>query len=547
MKRMNGIEFRQGVEKAAHKIAADLSMSVTIEWTNGITTAAINSQGMMYLSSVKDDAVVTQALLEQYIGFVIHELLHRKYTEFGARSYDQYVAQLHNAVEDAFIERKGIKANLTGNIEPLLTTLIDSMVKKACAEVSDWSNPAQYPFVLAVYLREHVKTKCPLAKGLEPIFTEAAKRLNKCKNSHDTLTLAQWIYSQMLTLPKPKPPEVGNSKDKKQGDSKQGSEQGDTEGEKGSTSGDQGEGKGKGAGQGKNAPDQATSPEKSTAVEVEPTLGDSEHSDNSNGGTYSSEKIRMASEQIGKGLRFAINLDTPARLRFEVKKLFENSGTDEFQTNRRAGSLNVKALANINTSDRMFKRRLEVEGIDSAVVIMLDLSGSMFDNKKAKDDYGKSIRDAEGNYVYAKRIEQALNATAALMDTLNRAHVKVALVTFGCEVALSKAFDKPTQATIRALSAVRNCGSTNDYQALRFSHEILHARNETRKVVFVLTDGLGNAQATKEQAISGENLGITTIGIGIGESVSSVYPKSVMVRDGKSLGDASFKQIKLAA
>ena len=564
MKRMNGIEFRQGVEKATHKIAADLSMSVTIEWTNGITTAAINSQGMMYLSSVKDDAVVTQALLEQYIGFVIHELLHRKYTEFGARSYDQYVAQLHNAIEDAYIERKGIKANLTGNIEPLLTTLIDSMVSKAFAEVSDWSDPAQYPFVLAVYLRDHAKTKCPLAKGLEPIFAEAGKRLNRCRDSHDTLTLAQWVYSQMLTLPKPKPPEVGNGK--KQGDSKRvteqgaeqgteqgaeqgegkGTEKGDTEGEKGSTSGDQGEGKGKGAGQGKNAPD-AKSPEKSTAVEVEPTLGDSEHSNSSNGGTYSSEQIRMASEQIGKGYRFEVNLDTPARLRFEVKKLFENSGTDEFQTNRRAGSINVKSLANINTTDRLFKRRLEVEGIDSAVVIMLDLSGSMFDSKKAQDDLGKKVRDADGNYVYIKRIQQALNATAALMDTLTRAHVKVALVTFGCEVALSKAFDKPTQATIRALSAVRNCGSTNDYQALRFSHEILHARNETRKVVFVLTDGLGNAQATREQAISGENLGITTIGIGIGESVSSVYPKSVMVRDGKSLGDASFKQIKLAA
>ena len=49
MKRMNGIEFRQGVEKAVYKIASDLSMTVTIEWTNGITTAAINSQGMMYL------------------------------------------------------------------------------------------------------------------------------------------------------------------------------------------------------------------------------------------------------------------------------------------------------------------------------------------------------------------------------------------------------------------------------------------------------------------------------------------------------------------
>jgi len=547
MKRMNGIEFRQGVEKALLKIAADLGMSVTIEWTNQVTTAAINQHGLILLSSVKDDAVVTQALLEQYIGYGVHELLHRKYTDFHIRSNDQYVSQLHNAVEDAFIEREGIKASMTGNIEPLLTTLIDMMVNKANVEVSNWADPCQYPFVLAVYLRDHAKTKCPLAQGLEPTFVEAAKRLNKCKNSADTLTLAKWIYDQLQALPKPKPPEVGNSKDKKQGDSKQGSEQGDTEGEKGSTSGDQGEGKGKVAGQGKNAPKeagQATSPENSEAREVEPSLGDPEAG---NSGTYSVSTIEDGSNHIGRGDTVQINIDIPARLRFEVKKLFEDSGTDEFQTNRRAGSINVKSLANINTSDRLFKRRLEVEGIDSAVVIMVDLSGSMFDWKKVSDGKGKYLLDTEGNFVKVRRVDQALSAAAALMDTLNRAQVKVALVTFGTSVALAKGFDKPTQATIRAMAKVRNQGSTNDYQALRFSHEILHGRNESRKVVFVLTDGIGNAIATNEQVISGENLGITTIGIGIGQGVSNVYPKSVMVKDGKGLGDASFKQIKLAA
>lgn len=543
MKRMNGIEFRQGVEKALLKIAADLGMSVTIEWTNQVTTAAINQHGLILLSSVKDDAVVTQALLEQYIGYGVHELLHRKYTNFLFRSQSQYVAQLHNAVEDAWIERKGIKASMTGNIEPLLTTLIDMMVNKANVEVSNWADPCQYPFVLAVYLRDHAKTKCPLAKGLEPVFVEAAKRLNTCKDSADTLTLAEWIYDQLNALPKAKKPEVGNHKDKKL----DGAKKGDEKGEKGSTSPEQGEGEGEGAGKGKTAlkeAGQATSPENSKAREVEPSLGDPEAG---NSGTYSVSTIEDGSNHIGRGETVQINIDVPARLRFEVKKLFEDSGTDEFQTNRRAGSINVKSLANINTSDRLFKRRLEVEGIDSAVVIMVDLSGSMFDMKKVSDGKGKYLLDAEGNVVKVRRVDQALSAAAALMDTLNRAQVKVALVTFGTSVALAKGFDKPTQATIRAMAKVRNQGSTNDYQALRFSHEILHGRNESRKVVFVLTDGIGNAIATREQAISGENLGITTIGIGIGQGVSNVYPKSVMVKDGKGLGDASFKQIKLAA
>ena len=521
MKRINGIEFRQGVEKAALKIAADLGMKVTLEWSNRITTAAISGSGHILLSSVADDAVVTQALLDKYIGFVIHELLHRQYTDFSIRTNDQYLDQLHNAVEDAWIERNGINANLTGNIAPLLTTLIDGMVTEANDTVQDWSNPAQYPFVLAVYLRDHAATKCPLANGLEPVFKEAFKRLDNCKNSGDTLTLAQWVHDQLKSLPKdaPKKPQ------------------------RGSNQADQGKGEGEGAGQGKDAGNeagqgagQATAPTKTTeAMEVEPTLGTGEGCS----GTYSVNDVEVADDHLGNVSVFNIKIDVPARLRFEVKKLFENSGTDEFQTNRRAGSVNVKALSNINTSDRLFKRRLEVEGVDSAVVIMLDLSGSMFDVR--------TITDADGNSKVVTRMEQALDAAAALLDTLNRAQVKTAVVSFGSNVAVLKEFNKPVPATIKLLAKVVNAGSTNDYQALRYSHEILYARPESRKVVFVLTDGFGHVEATRAQAVSGANIGITTVGIGIGSDVSRIYAQSVQVKNGGNLGDASFKQIKLAA
>ena len=525
MKRINGIQFRQGVEKAAFKIAADLGMKVTLEWSNRITTAAISGSGHILLSSVADDAVVTQALLDKYIGFVIHELLHRQYTDFNVRTNDQYLDQLHNAVEDAWIERNGIKANLTGNIAPLLTTLIDGMVKEANDTVQDWSNPAQYPFVLAVYLRDHAATKCPLANGLEPVFKEAFKRLDNCKNSGDTLTLAKWVHDQLKSLPKdaPKKPQ------------------------KGSNQADQSKGEGEGAGQGKDAGNkagqgqgqdagQATAPTKTTeAMEVEPSLGTGEGCS----GTYSVNDVEVADDHLGNEDVFNISIDVPARLRFEVKKLFENSGTDEFQTNRRAGSVNVKALSNINTSDRLFKRRLETEGVDSAVVIMLDLSGSMFD--------ARTITDADGNFKVVTRIEQALDAAAALLDTLNRAQVKTAIVSFGSNVAVLKEFSKPVPATIKLLAKVKAAGSTNDYQALRYSHEILYARPESRKVVFVLTDGYGHVGATKAQAISGANIGITTVGVGIGADVSRIYAQSVQVKNGGNLGDASFKQIKLAA
>ena len=399
------------------------------------------------------------------------------------------------------------------------------MVAEANDTVQDWSNPAQYPFVLAVYLRDHAATKCPLANGLEPVFKEAFKRLDNCKNSGDTLKLAQWVHDQLKSLPKdaPKKPQ------------------------RGSNQADQSKGEGEGAGQGKDAGNevgskagqdvgQATAPTKTTeAMEVEPSLGTGEGCS----GTYSVNDVEVADVHLGNVDIFNINISVPARLRFEVKKLFENSGTDEFQTNRRAGSVNVKALSNINTSDRLFKRRLETEGVDSAVVIMLDLSGSMFDVR--------TVTDADGNSKVVTRIEQALDAAAALLDTLNRAQVKTAIVSFGSNVAVLKEFSKPVPATIKLLAKVVNAGSTNDYQALRYSHEILYARPESRKVVFVLTDGYGHVEATRNQAVSGANIGITTVGVGIGADVSRIYAQSVQVKNGGNLGDASFKQIKLAA
>jgi cobalamin biosynthesis protein CobT len=270
-------------------------------------------------------------------------------------------------------------------------------------------------------------------------------------------------------------------------------------------------------------------------MEVEPSLGTGEGCS----GTYSVNDVEVADDHLGNKDVFNISINVPARLRFEVKKLFENSGTDEFQTNRRAGSINVKALSNINTSDRLFKRRLETEGVDSAVVIMLDLSGSMFD--------ARTITDVDGNSKVVTRIEQALDAAAALLDTLNRAQVKTAIVSFGSNIAVLKEFSKPVPATIKLLAKVKSAGSTNDYQALRYSHEILYARPESRKVVFVLTDGYGHVEATRNQAVSGANIGITTVGVGIGADVSRIYAQSVQVKNGGNLGDASFKQIKLAA
>jgi hypothetical protein len=208
MKTYRGYEFKRAVVIAIHKICSDIGLRpVEVQWDGGVQTACINKSGSVKLANVKDDAVLTQGDLMRNVGMAVHELLHWMFTEFdavhSAYAHGQYVAQLHNALEDAWIEGKGIKAGLTGNIEELLSALINGMVAEGLAyknhkgKAIDWSDPVQYPFVLAVYARKHAKIKVPLALGLEPIFAEAVKRLNTCRNSWDTLEVAKWVFDQL--------------------------------------------------------------------------------------------------------------------------------------------------------------------------------------------------------------------------------------------------------------------------------------------------------------------------------------------------------------
>jgi hypothetical protein len=286
-----GWEFREAIEAATHKVASDLGLGrVTVIWNGGITTAGINRYGDIHLANVRDDALLTRADLMKYSGFVIHELLHRKYTDFGATSSIQYVDQLCNALEDARIEHLAIDNQLTGNVTQLLTVLIDRMVSEALAEVTDWADPRQYPFVLAVYTRKHATVKVPLALGLAPIFDEAVIRLDTCTDSAQTLKLAQWVFDQLqVATPHPvNPPKPPTRPDQDEGE---------------------GEGKGEGDkpsdGPAKKPPvGPVKRPTKNTeAVNVEPVNKPDQHG---SGGYRTESSVLRDKAHVGDARRFPI-------------------------------------------------------------------------------------------------------------------------------------------------------------------------------------------------------------------------------------------------
>jgi cobalamin biosynthesis protein CobT len=334
-----------------------------------------------------------------------------------------------------------------------------------------------------------------------------------------------WVYEQIKKASKDKPKGDG----KKEGKDKKGAEKPSD----GPTSPDQPEGEGEGADKadkGSNAPSgPVQSPENVAANPVEPTLAEGGLMGNYSADvTLRGERYHLSDRTIA-GL---VNAPIPARLRYEVKRLFDDSGLSDFTRNRKAGAVNVHALPTVAAgNDRVFKRRLEVEGVDSAVVICLDVSGSMFD-----EDYGKK-----------PLIGPAVQACRAMLETLDAAGVKTAVLCFGSQISVPKGFNKSARQASTMLGTVSSGGSTSDYAALRYAHQMLAQRHERRKITFVITDGRGQPAAVRQQVASGKALGVTTIGIGIGTNVSDIYGQAVTVKDIADLGNASFKQIKLAA
>lgn len=524
---VRGFEFRLGLEAYAHKVAKSLGLSrVSVHWESSISTAGINDSGYLYLSNVTDEAIISRALVVKYAGFVVHELLHHKYTNFYVRSERDYIRILHNAVEDGWIENTAIKSGLLGNIAPLLGELIDTMSRQALAEVSNWDDPAQYPYLLAVHCRKHTTVKLPVNPRLLPIFDEAARRCATANSSNDTLLIAEWVYDQIKQeSEKPK----SKSKPKSKPDSKPESGQGDpSEPQDGPTGPSNEQGEGDGADKGNKPPSgPIKSPDGIKAKEVEPQL------ENGGGlGSYSSDSEVKPSELVTGGDLGLGDLMIPAKLRYEVKRLFDNTGITEFSRNRKFGSVNVHALPSVAAgSDRVFKRRLDVDGIDSAVVILLDISGSMFNNGAIADS----------------KIAHAAQACRALVETLESAGVKVAVVAFGSYIFEVKPFAMHHRKAKALLGGMLAAGGTNDYSALRYAHQLLAKRTEQRKVTFVLTDGRGDPPAVRQQVKSGNAFGVTTVGIGIKADVSDVYTNAVTIHSAKDIGDVSFKQIKLAA
>lgn len=536
---VRGHEARTGLESFGRLLCRAWNMPpISVTW-GPIPTACIDRQGRITLADLGDAEIVRRETVARYAGFLLHELLHRRYTDFYARDGRPFVDSLLNAIEDARIEAACIREGLTGNARGLLSSLVQSMVDEAMAGVSDWTDPRQYPFSLAVFLRDYGPL-VPVPAALLPVYTEARRRLAGCANTHDALALARWVFDQMQQdQPQEQPQEQQGGEQEEQPQEQQEGKQEEGAQEK-AQDGAQGEEGGDAEAQGEESAGEPADAGKARkprpgddAMETEPQCPRSQvrHGVEWRESTLGAARAPLYRDEEARSMDGAV----PGRLRYEVRRLFENTARDWQEGGYRSGRLDGSALHKVATGcAEVFSRRFETEGVESAAVVCIDISGSMCAKVDDKD---------------TRQIDVACRAAWALVDTLVAAGVDVSILAFEDCVHTLRPFGRIPSAQARTmLGKLRAGGGTDDYSAIRQAHTMLLRHPAQRKVCFVLTDGNGYPDACRQQVEDGSTLGIGTIALGIDHDVRGVYgPNSVKVRDMASLGTVAFRTVKRAA
>lgn len=220
---------------------------------------------------------------------------------------------------------------------------------------------------------------------------------------------------------------------------------------------------------------------------------------------------------------------------------------------REAGRLDTRRLVRAyNAQPNVFKMRSESESVDTAVTLLIDLSGSM---------YGFKVRTAQDTaIVFAEAMVKAGVAVEVLGFT-NNSHPKfnrdVGLYSRyePLDMIVFKAFEErliDARGAMAAMSELAH-GNNTDGEALLYAYGRLKRRPERRHVLLVLSDGEPAARTAfyghLDKHLSDvvemiTKAGVECVGIGILDaSVERFYPRHVVVRRVEDLGTTVMNEI----
>ena len=215
-------------------------------------------------------------------------------------------------------------------------------------------------------------------------------------------------------------------------------------------------------------------------------------------------------------------------LRTKLQGLLQSQVLRRFSPSRH-GKLCGHGLYRIAVHDpRLFMKNESVTGIDTAVHILLDISGSMTSRIELAGAACYSVALAltaipgisVGVSAFPADYEEDINATVYPLVR----HGKRVVNSFGVEAH----------------------GSTPMTEALWWVLGMLSTRPEHRKVVLVVTDGYpDDPETAKETIAAAQRMGMNVLGIGIdAPAISSIIPCAETITDIRELAPAIFRLLQ---
>lgn len=220
-------------------------------------------------------------------------------------------------------------------------------------------------------------------------------------------------------------------------------------------------------------------------------------------------------------------------LRRSIEGLLQTRArTERFFTNNGRRITGTRLAGTVCGRWSVFEKKREHQQIDTAVHILLDLSGSM-----------------------ERSCEEALKAAFALVKALESIpKCSPALTVFPCNqpyrtnaysTSVLKHGEKINGLTISRISSCSAHGYTPLAEALMDVKYALSSCRATRKLVFVITDGQPQSRDRARDSIRRcEAANIQLLGVGINVDVSSLFKRNVMIHSSSELQTSLLQMVK---
>ena len=543
------------------------------------------------LPSIPMDTVITAEYARRLLAFLIHELCHVLATDLGLlgdfhrRTFPlgvttQLAAELLNQVEDYYIERvasdprgpvvqnapallgylndvvqqpggalAAIQATPAARHDPfreaqwLLCALINRhgcQITPALDQYAADTQQAATPAVM-VAVREALTALDICADKLGPITPRDQHRAQSVDRHNITFRLIEALAKANKPKDKDKPKDNNKPKDEDKGKGKPGEGDKPREGQPGEGQPGEGDKPGEGAGlagpspQAKQTALAAVAPNltrQQRAQGASTTMGSATLADPANVASFR-RKTWITTENNGEAYaettrRVAAAVDARATADAFRRGL---QSVEKIVTQRRlqSGRLDRRGLMRAATGAKdVFSRSTITPGVDTAVLVMVDASGSMGNVE--------ILRTPDGE-MYASRWQAVIGVLAVILPALDRARAQTA--AFGWTGGIPRRSDderatifplKPwhqrprTVDLLDALGRQRGHGGTPMAKEVRWAQEDIKSRRADRRVVLWLHDGTPNdGDGTREALRIARAQGVEHYGIGIATSARKTF------------------------